>query len=153
MDYCLLINKAIDFMKEKHEGQLDKSGKPYYTHRLKVRETFQYRNALLNDDDFWFGQVVALLHDLCEDTDVTHEELVTEFGQPVADHVNMLTRKTTESYMGYIDQLKHNPICREVKKADLLHNMDLTRLDKITIKDIERNEKYLKAFKRLLEVE
>lgn len=153
MEYALLINKAIDFMKEKHIDQLDKSDRPYYTHCLKVRDSFQIRYFDLEDDEFWLGQVVSLLHDTCEDTETTYDELVENFGQSVADHVNMLTRREDMSYMGYINSLKHNEVCRKVKIADLLHNMDLTRLNKITKKDIERNRKYLKALEVLIEME
>lgn len=149
MDKQELFIKAWDFAKLKHEEQLDKSGKDYFEHCKYV--TFKVED--LCNSDFVFTKVVAILHDTCEDTETTYDELLTEFGQSVADHVNMLTRREDVSYMDYINSLKHNEVCRKVKIADLLHNMDLTRLNKITKEDIQRNRKYLKALEVLIEME
>ena len=54
-------------------------------------------------------------------------------------------------YYEYILKLKKNPIARKVKLADLNHNSDVTRLDKLTKKDIDRNNKYKEAIRLLLE--
>lgn len=145
----MMWNKAIDFAKSKHEGQFDKGGVEYFYHCFEAMKNVEK----LTEKDVLFHKTVALLHDTLEDTDTTYEELCEEFTTAIADHVLLLTKKKGQSYFDYIDQLKYNEVCRNVKKADLLDNMDLTRLNHITIKDIERNEKYLKVFKILLEVE
>lgn len=143
-----LFNFAMDFAMSKHENQLDKSGEIYFYHCVSVMN-----NTVKYFKDDVFMKIVALLHDTIEDTDTTYNDIVRNFGQSVADHVNMLTRREDMSYIDYINSLKYNEVCRKVKIADLLHNMDLTRLDKITKKDIERNRKYLKALEILIDME
>ena len=56
-----------------------------------------------------------------------------------------MTRKPDEDYFDYVRKIKKNPIATEVKKADLMHNMDTSRLEKITSEDEERYKKYKKA--------
>jgi len=55
------------------------------------------------------------------------------------------TKKKGENYQSYLNSVKKNELARVVKLADLRHNSDLTRLAKVTEKDIERKEKYQKA--------
>lgn len=147
----LLFLKAVEFASEKHNGQLDKSGTSYFFHCVTVMKNVE--RLIPNDEDLCTIKTIALLHDVIEDTDVTYDDLRSEFNTPIADHVVLLTKSKGQDYFDYIDRLKYNYICRTIKKADLLHNMDLGRLDKITIKDIRRNKKYLNAFEILLKVE
>lgn len=102
-----------------------------------------------------FGaKLVALLHDTIEDTDMTRERLV-EKGVPadIADMVETMTRKEGESYMDYIRRVGENPVTREVKMADLRDNMDMSRLKSIGKADLDRLEKYHKAYRHLAEHE
>ena len=94
--------------------------------------------------------VVALLHDVVEDSDYTLEMLKEAgFGQDVVGAIALLTRTedihTDEEYMAYIMKIKENPIARAVKIADLTHNSDMTRLSVVTDKDIMRAAKYQRA--------
>lgn len=52
--------------------------------------------------------------------------------------------------MDYIEKIKNNELARIVKKSDLLDNMNLKRLKNIKESDLERLEKYIKAYKELL---
>ena len=61
----------------------------------------------------------------------------------------LLTHKEGVDYMDYVAKIKENEIAREVKLADLNHNSDLTRLDVVDQKAIERKEKYKKAIELL----
>ncbi len=131
-----LLNKADLFAAEKHFGQVDKAGKPYIEHPRAVA-------AMLKNET---GKIVALLHDIVEDTDVSIDVIRDEFGAEVAESVALLTHDKTVPYMEYIKAIKANRIARMVKMADLIHNMDLTRLPVVTEKDLERVEKYRKAF-------
>ncbi len=96
--------------------------------------------------------VVALLHDLIEDTDYTAQDLKNMgFSDRVVNAISVMTHKAEMPYMEYIKLIKSNPIATEVKKADLAHNSDLSRLDVIDEKAIERKEKYKAAMALLYE--
>lgn len=60
--------------------------------------------------------------------------------------MKLLTHDNKEDYMTYIERIKKNTIAKKVKTADIIHNSDETRLDKITEKDIVRRKKYRKAW-------
>jgi (p)ppGpp synthase/HD superfamily hydrolase len=96
--------------------------------------------------------IVALLHDLVEDTEYTIENLVEMgFDQAVTDAITLMTHADGADYMDYVCRIKDNPIARAVKLADLKHNSDLTRLDEVDEKALKRREKYLKAIELLEE--
>ena len=77
-----LIMKAYNFAKEKHGEQLRKSGEPYIIHPVQVAYTL----AELELDDSTV--CAALLHDVVEDTDVTNQDLINEFGTEIAEMVD-----------------------------------------------------------------
>ena len=96
--------------------------------------------------------VVALLHDLVEDTDYTIEDLTRMgFDETITDAIALMTHADDVPYMDYVREIKKNPIANAVKLADLKHNSDLTRLDAIDEKALSRREKYLKAIALLEE--
>ena len=132
--------KALDLASLKHLQQKDKAGMPYFGHIARVSNACKSGPA----------KVVALLHDVVEDTDVTPEQLeemgIAEF---VIKAVLCLTHQIGESYMDFIKRAARNPIAREVKIADLGDNMDVRRLDEVTEEDFVRMEKYLNAWKYL----
>lgn len=131
-----VVKAADEFAAKKHEGQVDKAGAPYINHPRAVA-------AKLDSD---VEKAVALLHDTVEDTDATVEEIKEVFGEEIADAVEVLTHPKDEPYMDYIRRIWKNRLARDVKLADLEHNMDLSRLNgKVTEKDLERVEKYKKA--------
>ncbi len=138
----MLINKAIELAAKAHDGQLDKAGKPYIFHPLRV---------MLNVNGGEYEQCAAVLHDVLEDTDTTAGDLESEgFPKEIIDAVCLLTRTEGEDYMEYVRRLKSNPIARAVKLADLADNMDMSRIKNPTARDYERLEKYKKA-KAILE--
>ena len=93
--------------------------------------------------------IVALLHDVVEDTEVTFEELEKDFSKTIIDALKLLTHDKDTDYFEYIKKIKSNPLAKKVKLADLKHNSDETRLENITEKYITRNKKYVKAIKIL----
>ena len=98
--------------------------------------------------------IVALLHDVVEDTHVTLEDLRSMgFGQTVLEAINLMTHEKGVPYMEYVAAIKKNPIARQVKIADLRHNSTLSRLDSVGQKDLERVAKYKKALDFLTEDE
>ena len=93
--------------------------------------------------------IVALLHDVVEDTDITLNDLEKEFPQEVIDLLKILTHDKKIDYIEYIKKVKTNPIATKIKIADLKHNSDITRLENITTTDLKRIEKYKKALEIL----
>lgn len=136
MIYTDMTKKAMKLAYRAHEGQVDKSGLPYIFHPFHVAEQ-------MKDE---FSTAAALLHDVVEDTKVTFSELEKEgFPEEVLAAVRLLTRKEGEPYLEYIRKIKENPIATEVKLADIAHNSDTSRLDKVTKQDKERLTVYEKA--------
>ncbi len=137
--------KAIDLAralaKYAHEGQVDKSGKPYFSHPETVA------NSVEKPEE----KIVAYLHDTIEDTFVTEEVIRTLFGDEIADAVLSVTKREGEDYMDFVRRAKANPIGRVVKTADIRHNMDLSRISHVTDRDLERIEKYRKALAFLID--
>ena len=138
--------KAVAMCAKAHQGQFDKSNVPYFFHPLTVAQ-----NAINLGFDDENTIIVALLHDVAEDTDITIEEMTKEFGDEVGAALSLLNHDKAVPYMDYVNNLKDNKIARAVKMADLTHNMDLSRLIEVTEKDLERVEKYKEAYK-LLEI-
>ncbi len=135
-----LLKKALRIATDTHINQVDKAGSPYIFHPIRVS------NRCSTDDE----RIVALLHDTIEDTEVTSEYLLTEgFPRNIVDAILSVTRNEGESYEDFIKRSKLNPIGRQVKLHDLEDNMDITRLNELTGKDIDRLNKYIKAYKYL----
>ena len=141
MVYTPLTKRAILFAFDAHRGQYDKSGLPYIAHPLHVAESMETEDEC----------VVALLHDVLEDTDITVEDL-TRIG--ISDRqiaaLKLLCHDDYVPYLEYVQSIRVDPIARKVKLADLHHNSDLTRLNVITTQDNERVEKYKQAIEILL---
>lgn len=133
----LLIQQAKSLAIQLHAEQTDKAGKPY-AHHLKA-----VTDALIGNSDEVI--ITGWLHDSVEDTGITLDEISSLFGESVAKAVDAITKRKGESYSEYLNRVKANSIARLVKIADLSHNMDLSRLLKITEKDLARREKYINA--------
>ena len=136
----MLEELAFEIAKTAHAGQTDKAGLDYILHPLQVAA------EMATDEE----KAVALLHDIIEDTDVTASELLAK-GLPdnVVEAVEALTKKHNQNYAAYLAGVKKNRLATAVKLADLKHNSDLSRLEKITQKDRHRAEKYRKAIEYL----
>lgn len=131
---------ALKMCFEAHKNQVDKSGMPYVFHPFHLAEQMQ-------DED---TTIVALLHDVIEDTEYTIDDLRDRgFSDKVIDAISLMTHDLSVPYMEYVAQIKTNPIATAVKLADLKHNSDMTRLESITAKDEERAEKYRSAIELL----
>jgi (p)ppGpp synthase/HD superfamily hydrolase len=127
------LERAIRIAVEAHAGQLDKAGSPYILHPLRVMLACQSEAA----------RVVAVLHDVIEDTPWTMEQLENEgFGPDILSGLDSVTKREGEDYLVFCRRAALHPLGREVKRADLLDNMDLTRLPSLTSKDLERLERY-----------
>jgi (p)ppGpp synthase/HD superfamily hydrolase len=95
-------------------------------------------------------KMVAILHDVVEDTDWTFEKLRQEgIPEEVIEALNCVTKREGEEYEDFVKRSASNEIARRVKIADLEHNMDARRLSKVTEKDVERLKKYVRAWRFL----
>ena len=135
-----MTKKALAVCFEAHKSQVDKSGLPYVFHPFHLAE--QMKDEMTT--------IVALLHDVIEDTSITVKEL-RDMGFPAEAiaAIQIMTHDKSIPYMDYVARIKKNPIAREVKLADLRHNSDLTRLNEAAEKDLERIIKYKKAISLL----
>lgn len=134
MIYTDLTKKAMRLCYEAHSGQVDKSGLPYVLHPFHLAEQ-------MDDED---STIVALLHDVVEDTSISFDVIHSMgFGPIVIEALMCLTHDEEMPYEQYIELIKENPLATKVKLADLEHNSDITRLNgRPTEKDLQRIKKY-----------
>lgn len=137
------IAKEIAF--KAHEGQTTRDGLPYILHPLHVAKIVDPLNIHPK------LRAIAILHDVIEDTDYTAEDLANA-GIPdvVINGVLAVTKIDGEDYNVYVKKVMLNYRGTLVKIADMTHNMDLTRLPKITKNDVKRNRKYRLMRKMLI---
>lgn len=142
MIYTPETKKAMKLCFDAHKEQLDKSGLPYVFHPFHLAQQMHTEDTA----------VVALLHDVVEDTDYTLADLeAMGFSQTVLQALALLTHDESVPYLEYVAAIKRNNVARAVKLADLRHNSDLSRLDEVTDKALQRREKYLQAIALLEE--
>lgn len=134
-----LLEKSIIFATEKHMGQIDKSGQPYILHPLRV----------MNNCSNIETKIVAVLHDILEDTDAAKEDLLEFLPEYLVDAIVSITKINNEAYEDYLERVSSNYYATQVKLMDLKDNMNLDRLNKIEMKDMKRYLKYRKAVEYL----
>ena len=137
------LEKAVQLAVEAHAGDTDKAGATYIRHPLR----------LMQQMDTETERVVAVLHDVVEDTAYDLDDIEDEFGSEVREAVDGVTKRDDEAYEDLIDRAAANPIARAVKIADLVDNMDITRLDSVDEDLGERLAKYHRSWERLTAIE
>ena len=135
------VEKARALAEKMHRGQTDKAGNPYIGHPARVAGRLKSPEA----------QVVGWLHDTVEDTDLTLDALEAQFGPETAAAVDAISRREGEAWETYLARVKANPLARQVKISDLIDNSNLGRIPRITLWDVERQAKYNRALKYLME--
>lgn len=131
-----LLEKAIFIAVNAHKGQVDKGGNPYILHPLRVMVSVKTIEE----------KIVALLHDVVEDSDITIDQLRNEgFSESTLEAIQLLTRTPDCTYEDYLQRIKSNCLALEIKKADLYDNLDNSRLSELTSSDYKRIDKYKKA--------
>lgn len=136
---------ALKIAKKAHAGVTDKGDHPYINHPLWVAEQM--------DDEI--STVVALLHDVVEDTKITFEDLSKQgISEDAIQVLKILTHdKKNINYDDYIKNIKRsgNAIALKVKLADLKHNSDFSRLGKnFDQKNLARLQKKYDEAKKIL---
>jgi (p)ppGpp synthase/HD superfamily hydrolase len=134
------LQRALEIAVESHKNQQQKDGSPYALHPIRLSLSLETEEQ----------KIVAMLHDVVEDTDWTFEDLVGEgFSESVIAALRLLTHTDGSPYEDYIERLATNPLATVVKKADLTDNMDFKRISEPTGKDFVRLQKYHRAWRRL----
>ena len=141
MIYTEQTMKAMRLCYHAHHGQTDKAGVPYVFHPIHLAE--QMEDELTT--------VIALLHDVVEDTEYTLDDLRDMgFKAAVLEALRLLTHDPAVPYLDYVAAIRENPAARAVKLADLAHNSDVTRLPP-QLRNPEREERYRRAIAILTE--
>lgn len=130
------LDYYIDFIKEKHKGQKRKHGAEYYTHPIAVANILSKKGF---SDEYL---IIALFHDLLEDTNTTYDEILNLTNSTIADVVKLLTKEEGYVMEEYIKGIRTNPIAKIVKLADRIHNLSEAHLASIKFQ-----EKYIKETK------
>jgi (p)ppGpp synthase/HD superfamily hydrolase len=143
------LETAIALAVKIHSGQKDKAGAPYILHPLRVMLSLTSRDE----------RIVGVLHDVVEDGNVSFTALgEMGFSSSVIGALRAVTKRveeqnSDEGYQAFVERAAAQPIARQVKMADLRDNLDVTRLGKITEKDADRINRYLKALRYLEQLE
>ncbi|MDB5903546.1 MAG: Metal dependent phosphohydrolase, region [Betaproteobacteria bacterium] len=142
------LGQSIEIMRRAHEGQLDKSGRPYYLHPLRVAMrlihcTPEERHA-------------ALLHDVVEDTPLTLADLrALGYSDEVLDLVDILTRRMPagESHREYLERIvaSGNAKALRVKLADVLDNSSPARSRALPPEHQGMKHRFAKDLQRIAE--
>ena len=122
------IRAAYEMAKMAHSGQFRRDGSPYVTHCVAAAD-ISFEMGL--DED---SIIAALLHDVIEDTNLTHADISKQFGITVADIVEGVTKLTRVQYTSKEDEQMENlrkmlvAMAKDIrviliKIADRLHNM------------------------------
>ncbi len=140
-----LINKAICWSKKYHDGQMRKSGEPFFTHPLEV--AYMIADYNLKTDVI----VASILHDIVEDTEVTADMLLDGFGRRIEEMVDRLTRDRPDGSKSTVEEVLNNAYQKNdkevllIKLFDRLHNMQTIGV-KILDKQIQESKETLKNF-------
>ncbi len=134
------LEDALILATQAHSGQTERNGQPYIFHPLRIMCRMRTETT----------RIIALLHDVVEDTDITLADLREKgYSADIVNAVDALSRRDGESYDAFIDRAAANPLAVHVKLADLEDNMDVRRLPEVLQRDAQRLEQYRAAWQRL----
>ncbi|WP_322766907.1 HD domain-containing protein [Frankia sp. Cr1] len=145
------LRDAVALATRAHAGQLDKVGDDYIGHPLRVMEAVgdAARRAGVDPDQ---ARMVAVLHDVVEDTDVTLATL-TSLGYPsdVVAAVDALSHRDGESVEHYLARVADNALSVVVKRADMADNSNPVRLARLPRDQADRYARRYSSRIRLLD--
>ena len=151
------LEKAIKIAVEAHTEQVDNGGNPYILHPLRVMLS-------LNSEA---ERIVGVLHDVVEDCEgwswerlkaegcceeiIEALQSVSKTPEEEAEYRSLPEDEKLGHYLEFIQRAKANKIGRQVKAADIRDNLDITRIDNMAERDLNRLNRYKAALKILLE--
>ena len=120
----VFLDKAKAIVEREFANRYEE-GECYKLHAYRVME------AMDTEEE----QIVALLHDVVEDTEVSVADLEDEgFSKAVVGAVEDLTKGNEVRYFDYIEDLSLNPLAAKVKIAELKDNMDVIRVNRMSFR-------------------
>jgi (p)ppGpp synthase/HD superfamily hydrolase len=135
-----LLETAIRLAAKVHKGQVDRYGKPYILHVMRV---------MMRGHDF-DEQVLGALHDVLERSAMTLEDLAKKgFSPRVLKAMEHISRRENETYEQYIDRVVQDSLAIRVKLHDLADKMDLLHVQELDPADLKRYNKQLTAYHRM----
>lgn len=140
MDHLHLLETAIRLAAKVHRGQVDRFGKPYILHVMRV----MMRGQDLEE------QLLGALHDVLERSELTVDDIAKKgFPPRVLRALLHITRVEPETYEQYIDRVVQDNLAIRVKLHDLADKMDLLHVDQLDPADLKRYNKQLTAYHRM----
>lgn len=134
-----LLDKAKAIV-EREFGNRIENGECYKLHTYRVME------AMDTEEE----QIVALLHDIVEDTEMSHADLIAEgFPKKIISTLEDLYRGNALRYFDYIDDLSINPLAAKVKLAEIKDNMDVVRVNRMSFRTYTLEERAAKSMEIL----
>jgi (p)ppGpp synthase/HD superfamily hydrolase len=131
---------VILFAAQKHYGQRDKSGVPYILHPIEVMCSVKTIEE----------KIVAICHDLIEDTDATLDDLrLLNVPEKLIEAIDHISKREDEKYSEFIERVSENDISIKVKVADIENN---TRHDRIEKLDVVVVNRMMRKYERALDV-
>lgn len=136
-DWSKLLDMAALLCVNVHQGQRDKVGQPYFQHPMRVAMACSTPQE----------KIVALLHDVLEDTLTSQEDLLNMgFPEEIVNAVLSVTKIAGEPYVEFVARAAQNPIGRIVKLHDLEDNLNIFRLNDLDNEMVTRFNKYLRTY-------
>ena len=127
------LKDSIALATKYHKGQVDKGGKPYINHPIRVMKKMMFEDE----------KMVAVMHDIVEDTSITLQDLKDMgYNSYIVNSIDCLTKRDGESYDKFVERTLTDTMASYVKLADLEDNMDTNRLIQLTNEDKKRLKKY-----------
>lgn len=140
MEHLHLLETAIRLAAKVHRGQLDRFGKPYVLHVMRV----MMRGHDLEE------QILGALHDVLERSELTVDDIAKKgFTPRVIKALQHITRDPQETYEQYIDRVVQDNLAIRVKLHDLADKMDLLHVEQLDPADLKRYNKQLAAYHRM----
>jgi len=128
-----MLKEALQIAVAAHEGQVDKAGEPYIDHPVRIAGMVEGEDA----------KVVALLHDVVEDSDVSLDDLAEVFPARIVAAVDAVSRRADETYFEFVARAALDPLGKIVKHADLQDHLGPGHEDAIPASLIKRYRKAL----------
>lgn len=138
-----LLSKAIVIATTAHAGQVDKLGDPYILHPLRV---------MIGVGDDPDARIVAVLHDVLEDTDYQAADLYGVFPENVIEALLLITRLPNEGYQSFIKVVATNALATKVKFHDIHDNLDPARMGRILVEDRQTAYRLIAKYEDALEI-
>ena len=133
------LEDAIILAVEAHRGRRDMLGRPYILHPLRLMSRLSTPAE----------QMVALLHDVIADSDMTIDDFrARRYDPEVVESLDRLARRDDEEFDAFIERVAQDTVARQVKIADLADNLDLRNWPKIG--ERERLERYRRGWETLI---